>query len=80
VALEGLSNALGPRVQPSQRCYCTTATTGDLRHRKASYCASVIVRPSWLRFVAPRYRPSPASISRKGFRVNPGRVTLGACT
>ena len=76
MALEGFSNALGPRVRPSKRCYRATAE-------------------SWLPNNAPLREKSPitpvgASLAlfsglykrfqRNCFRVNPGRVALGACT
>jgi hypothetical protein len=76
VALEGFSNALGPRVRPSKRCY--RASAESLLPDNAPITEKSLVRPVAASLVL--FPGSDKLFSRKCFRVNPGRVTLGACT
>jgi hypothetical protein len=76
VALEGLSNALGPRLRPSKRCYGATAESLLPDNAPLKEKSPVTPVAASLALFSGLYKP----FSRKCFRVNPGRVTLGACT
>jgi hypothetical protein len=76
VALEGLSNALGPRLRPSKTCYRTTAECLLPDNAPLTEKSPVTLVAASLALFSGLYKP----LLRKYFRVNPGRVTLGACT
>ena len=76
MALEGLSNALEPRLRPSKTCYRATAESWLPDNAPLPEKSPVTPVAASLALFSGLYKP----FSRKCFRVNPGRVTLGACT
>jgi hypothetical protein len=76
VTLEGLSNALGPRLRPSKRCYRASAESWIPDNAPLTERSPVTPVAASVALFSGLYKP----FSRKCLRVNPGRVTLGACT